>query len=63
MERRTELDSQRIIGKWKIALVNYWIFMNLINLETLECHTAEVLFSEISDREVEIVIEKAETFI
>jgi hypothetical protein len=23
MERRTELDSQRIIGKWKIALVNY----------------------------------------
>jgi hypothetical protein len=37
--------------------------MNLINLETLECHTAEVLFSEISDREVEIVIEKAETFI
>jgi len=37
--------------------------MNLINLDSLQCRTAEPSVSETSDREVEIVIENAETFI
>ena len=37
--------------------------MNLINADSLECHTAEPLVSETSDREVGIAIENAKTFI
>jgi predicted mannosyl-3-phosphoglycerate phosphatase (HAD superfamily) len=37
--------------------------MNLVNLDGLKCHPAEPSLSETSDREVEIVIESAETFI
>jgi hypothetical protein len=37
--------------------------MNLINLDSPKCRTAEASVSETGDREVEIVIENAETFI